>query len=365
MLKFKFKSLADGLSALLLAFNGEKVFLEIPENLIFIKQNFILSRFIDENVFDKKNEKKFFAFSDSARAFECLNTISPNTVYPEKVFCAESKDGLRDFVNKFKSKGYRKIIKAKEDIFEDEKFSLAKGCVLKSAPSYRCNYSRLVISVIKTLRLLGSDFGFVPDFSETEGFVKPLNSAPVLHYIQRRLSAGKSPLKAGKTLYIPNGNYLFHRCGDFYIASDGEKDFQNLLPSVINNYSFSEDDVTETLSNDFFAEDLPLDAYLIAEHSVKQHFLNKDLKDISTLRLSGGDFNFQPSMPDIIGYADAQFDLVKRDGININSFKNAVFDFGTGIEEIINTTYDLFPIFHSGAKAFEEAVNQYKKNELK
>ena len=70
-------------------------------------------------------------------------------------------------------------------------------------------------------------------------------------------------------------------------------------------------------------------------------------------------------MPDIIGYADAQFDLVKRDGININSFKNAVFDFGTGIEEIINTTYDLFPIFHSGAKAFEEAVNQYKKNELK
>ncbi len=365
MLKFKFKSLADGFSALLLAFNGEKVFLEIPENLIFIKQNFILSRFINENVFDKKNEKKFFAFSDSARAFKILNTISPNTIYPETVFCAEKKDRLRDFFNKFKSKGYRKIAKSKENIFDDEKFSLTKDYVLKTAPSYRCNYSRLVISIIKTLRHLGSNYDFVPEFSPEKGFIKPLNDIPVFNYFQRRLSAEKSPLKAGKPLYIPNGNYLFQRCNDFYITSYGEKDFENLLPSIINNYRFSKDDIQEISSAEFFEEDLPLDAYLIAEQNVKKHFLNKDLKDILSLRLSGGDFTFSPSMPDVIGYADAQFDLVKRDGININSFKNAVFDFGTGIEEIINLTYDLFPTYHTGQKAFEEAVKQYKKNELK
>ncbi|MBQ3657952.1 MAG: hypothetical protein II956_14120 [Bacteroidales bacterium] len=364
MLKFKFKSLADGFSALLLTFNGEKVLLEIPENLTFIKENFILSRFIDENVFDKKNEKKFFAFSDSDRAFNILNTISPNTVYQEKVFCAEKKDKLRDFFNKFKSKGYRKISSTKENIFSDDKFSLSKTCVLKSAPSYRCNYSRLIISILKTIKKLGSDYVFAPDFSDTKGFVKPLNDIPVFNYIQRKLSTENSPLKAGKTLYIPHGNYLFHRCGDFYVTSYGEKDLEDFLPAIINNYSFSKDEIKEISTAEFFAEDLPLDAYLIAEQSVKKHFLNKDLKDISELRLCGGDFSFSPSMPDVIGYADAQFDLVKRDGINVNTFKNAVFDFGTEIEEIINITYDLLPKYHGGQQAFEEAIKQYKEKEL-
>lgn len=355
MFKFKFKTLSDLFSALILSFNGEKVELEIPENLIFIKENIILSRFISENVFQKNNKKLFFDFSSLEKTAKLIHKISPNTFYYEKICCAIRKNHLRDFFNHFKTKSYREISSFREEIFSSENFSLNPDFTLKTAPAYRCNYSRLIVSTIKTLKDLGAKCTFIKENDEE-------NKETVLNYTLKKFDGKYSPLK-NKTLYIPQGCYLFSRCNDFYIANYEDKTLETPLTEIIQGFRLEEISQTQTVKCSFVYEDFPLEAYLIAEQNVKKLLLNKNLKDLSTLRLNGSDFEFSPSATDVMGYSDLQFDLIKRLGVNVNDFKNAVFDFGTHIEEIINTAYDLFPQFHNGQKAFEKAIEEFVKNE--
>ena len=354
-MKFKYKTLSDMFSALILAFNKEKVELEIPENLTFIKENIILPHFISENVFQKNNEKLFFDFSSLEQTAGLLHKISPNTFYPENICCAVRKNHLRDFINLFKSKGYREISSFKGEIFSSGDFSLNQDFTLKTAPAYRCNYSRLIISMIKTINDLGGKCTFVKSADENP-------ERRVFKYTLQKFKAEISPLKF-QTLYIPQGCYLFSRCNDFYIATEENNGMEEILPQIIQGFSLENCPAKKTVNFSLSYEDFPLEAYLIAAQNVKSLFPNKNFKDFSTLRLNGSGFEFSPSAPDVMGYSDLQFDLIKRLGVNVNDFKNAVYDYGTHIEEIINTAYDMFGTYHNGQKAFEKATEEFLKNE--
>lgn len=328
MLNIKYKSLSDGFSALFYALNGEKVLLEIPENMTFLKENLIIPLFVENNFSSQKNST-MFGFAALEKAAKTLNILSPNTFYKENIYAfTQESNPLKNLTDKF----LKKVIVA------DENFN---GIIVKTAPGYRCNYSRLVISVIKTLRDLGSDYVLV---SENAGN----NVEPYLKYSFYKTTQPEE--NKYKTIYFPkSGIYLFSRCGEHYAISENAENFTETGVKPLE----------KTAEVNFREEDLPLQAFLTAKKYVKP------AKELETLRLNGSGFEFSPSMPDVIGYADAQFDLIKRDGVNINDFKNAVFDFGTHIEEIIDLAYSLHKEFPKAQKAFEEAVKSYKKNELK
>jgi hypothetical protein len=363
MFKFKFKSLTDAFSALLLAYNGEKVLLEVPENLNHIKRDIRIARFIDDTVFRIDKRKNDYTFSELSDAAEKISKISPNTFYTEKIYALSEKNSLRDFANHFRKKSYRSIYDSSDDIILKENYNFDSKYTLKSAPAYRCNYTRLAISLIKTLRDLGSDYVITDTFSTTEPYLNEEDNILPTEYEQYLLKTENSPLKS-TSLYIPNGIYMYHRCNDFYISVENTKALENFLPSVIKGYDFQDNLIIEKQVIPFYEEDWPLEAYVLAELCVKMD-LKRDLKDLSGLRLHDSNFKFSPSVADVIGYSDYNFDLVKRMGIDVNSFKNATFDFGTAIEDIINTTYDLYPKYHNGQKSFEEAIRLYKENELK
>ena len=103
--------------------------------------------------------------------------------------------------------------------------------------------------------------------------------------------------------------------------------------------------------------DLPFEALLSA--SQKYDF---DLSKMPVL--DGGNFEFSPSMADVVGFADYYYDMVKRLDIRVGEFRDAVFDYGTHIEEIVNDTYDLFPEYHKGEKAFRAAVEKWRMGEV-
>lgn len=364
MFKFKCKSLADAFSALILAYNGEKVLLEIPENLKFTSSDIRLTRFIDDTVFRMDDKRQDEVFNELLSAAEILNKISPNTFYTEKIFALAEKNMLKDFANHFRSKAYREISTPDRcDIFASASIQPNKKMALKLAPAYRCNFSRLVVAIIKTIKDLGSEYEIVNDFCPTKEFYYVNVDAPQYEYHQYKIKKTSYPLKSN-TLYAPDGIYMYQRCNDYYISTEGPKALEQYLPSVIDGYTFSSKDILEETTIEFTDADLPLQAYLIAEKEVKKVLGRDKLKDIRELRLNGSNFEFQPSIPDVVGYADYNFDLVKRMGINVDDFKNATFDFGTHIEEIINTTYDLHPVYHNGQKSFEAAIKDYKEKEL-
>ena len=361
MLKIKYNTLADLFASVILSFNNQKVLLEVTEDKIQSFNDIILVKFFEESVFDTiKSQKNIFSFSALETSFKTLNSLCPNLVYNENIYYIEEKKYLKDLANNFKSKGFRQIHEVDTNIFSDKEYALNKGHVLKTAPAYRCNLSRLKIALLKTLKNLGSDF-IITSKPQSKKFVSTQSTKANYNYSIRKLNKKYSPLDS-KTLYTGNGNYLFHRCNDFYISS-----FSEVLTEYKKTYNFEfpEDEILETIKKELFLEDLPLESYIIAEQKVKQELKKENLKDISSLKLYGSDFEFSPSAPDVMGYSDLQFDLVKRMDINVNDFKNAVFDFGTQIQEIINLTYDLFPEYHNGQKSFLAAIKIYKENELK
>ena len=335
MRKFKFNSLADGFSALFAAFGGEKVILEIPENSAFMKENLIVPLFVENN-FSLKKQSSVFSFSSLEKAAAELHEISPNTFYEEKVYAFTEKSGaLKNFSDKI----------FKKTVVLDEKFN---GLDVKTAPAYRCNYSRLVISVVKTLEDFGSEYVFVSGGEN-------IKTTPYKYCFYKT----PKPLlpEKYKAAYFPCGIFLFSRCGEYFIVTENAVDAESELKKYCPAVSLQ---AAEKIAETFFSEDdLPLQAFLAAKKQTK------NLKNLKNLRLSGSKFDFSPSMPDVIGYADSQFDLIKRDGVNVDVFKNAVFDFGTHIEDIISAAYDLRSCFPDMKTAFEAAIGQYRKNELK
>ena len=80
--------------------------------------------------------------------------------------------------------------------------------------------------------------------------------------------------------------------------------------------------------------------------------------------LDGGNFEFSPSMADVVGFADYYYDMVKRLDWSAGTHQNYFSDYGTHIEEIVNDTYDLFPEYHKGEKAFRAAVEKWSRGEV-
>ena len=205
------------------------------------------------------------------------------------------------------------------------------------------------MSLVRTLKRNGCDVEL------STNSIPELNSHPtiILEGTQK-----DSPIK--HTLFIPlenSGIWLINRGENFYIVGENICDGQ-LVTDTINH----------TLQNSHIKQ-----KNLKSHTSLNLSTFNEPLKamaeimqtiNLENIKLDSTDFDFSPSAPDVIGYADMKFDEVKRMDINVNTFKNAVFDYGTHIDTIIERTYDLYPQFRKGRLAFDAAIKEWEENEL-
>lgn len=268
-----------------------------------------------------------------------LSRIAPNIIYPEKAYIA-AKGGLSSWFS-FGSN-------AKDDLSDvlRNDLRLANGLVLKSAPAYRVNYSRLWISLARTVKANGGNV------------VLDQKASPVIG--SKPIAIMESPIRfspVNKTLLIPlveSEIWLINRGDTFYIVAINNCDEAAIVEAVnqtIPKASVYLKNFTKSMFLNISGVDCPFEAFVKTP-------LPPDTK------LDGCDFEFSPSAPDVVGFADVKFDEVKRMDINVNVFKNAVFDYGTHIDAIIERTYDLFPDYRNGAKAFDAAVKEFADNEL-
>ncbi|MBO4371445.1 MAG: hypothetical protein J5826_00795 [Bacteroidales bacterium] len=268
-----------------------------------------------------------------------LNRIAPNIIYPEKAYIA-AKGGLSALFS-FGNKATKDL----PDVLGDG-LSLANGLVLKSAPAYRVNYSRLWISLARTIKANGGKVTFDQKATPEVGSMPVTILESPLRY---------SPVK--KSLMIPFDDaeiWLMNRGNTFYIIAINISEPHVIVESVnktIPKASVYLKNFERTTLLNINNIDFPFEAF------------NKTPIAPNT-KLDGCNFEFSPSAPDVIGFADTKFDEVKRMDVNVNVFKNAVFDFGTHIDTIIERTYDLFPEYRNGAKAFDAAVKEFADSEL-
>ena len=178
----------------------------------------------------------------------------------------------------------------------------------------------------------------------------------IVDYQYYRLDASMSPT-VWKSVYLPGGVWLYSRSNDFYILAKSGVDVAKALDEVFDGFQLPEGALQNPLEIALSDFDLPFEALLSA--SQKYDF---DLSKIPVL--DGGNFEFSPSMADVVGFADYYYDMVKRLDIKVGEFRDAVFDYGTHIEEIVNDTYDLFPEYHKGEKAFRAAVEKWRMGEV-
>nr|MCR5453902.1 hypothetical protein [Bacteroidales bacterium] len=182
------------------------------------------------------------------------------------------------------------------------------------------------------------------------------DSPNVVNYQYYRLDASMSPT-VWKSVYLPSGIWLYSRSSDFYILAKAGVDVAAALDEAFCGYKLPANALQNPLAIALSDLDLPFEALLSA--SKKYDF---DLSKFPSL--DGGNFQFSPSMADVVGYADYYYDMVKRLDIGVGEFRDAVFDYGTNIETIVNDTYDLFPTYHNGLKAFRAAVEKWKAGEV-
>ena len=345
-----FTTLSDAFAALMLAARGEEVHLDVPQTPWQLRGGLIMCRFLEEGIFGGNDGAKgLFDYRQLSSAAELLHSISPNTVYPEVVYAIQDRNILRDFANHFRNKAYRDISRPDGDVqVLREGVSLKPGKVLRCAPAYRINYQRLVVAILRTLRNLGGSY--------TVGGSVAVDSPNVVNYQYYRLDASMSPT-VWKSVYLPGGVWLYSRSNDFYILAKSGVDVAKMLDEVFDGFQLPEDALQNPLEIALSDYDLPFEALLSA--SQKNDF---DLSKMPVL--DGGNFEFKPSMADVVGYADYYFDMVKRLDINVHEFRDAVFDYGTHIEDIVNDTYDLYPVYHNGVKAFRAAVEKWSRGEV-
>ena len=271
-------------------------------------------------------------------AAQTIHGVAPNLVYPEQAYIA-----IKGRLSAWFSFGYM-ASKEQQNVFRED-VTLADGFALKSTPAYRVNYSRLMTACTRTL---------------TQGGCEVLNSAlatPEVNSLPVMMMEGAlrfSPVK--KSLMIPFNDaeiWLINRGNSFFIIGINICDAQ-LMVDTINQVLPHAGIYLKNFSNPILFNINKLDMSFEAW-----------LKDVNaeTIWLDGCKFPFSPSAPDVIGYADMKYDEVKRMGVDVTTFKNAVFDFGTHIDEIIEDTYNLFPDYHNGGKAFEVAVERWKNSE--
>ncbi len=350
MTNINFTTLSDAFAALMLAARGEEVHLEVPQTLWQLRGGLIMCRFLEEGIFGGNDGAKgLFDYRQLSSAAELLHTISPNTVYPEVVYAIQDRNILRDFANHFRNKAYRDISKPDGDVqVLREGVSLKSGKVLRCAPAYRINYQRLVVAILRTLRNIGGSY--------TLGGSVAVDSPNVVNYQYYRLDASMSPT-VWKSVYLPDGVWLYSRSNDFYLLAKSGVDVAKALDEAFDGYQLPEDALQNPLEIALSDFDLPFEALLSA--SKKNNF---DLSKMPVL--DGGNFEFSPSMADVVGFADYYYDMIKRLDIKVGEFRDAVFDYGTHIEEIVNDTYDLFPEYHKGEKAFRAAVEKWRIGEV-
>lgn len=354
-----FDSLMDGYAALLLQCGGVDVELRVPEECVWLSHELIVCGFFDSGVFTGAD-----AGAESYRsiesAYETLNAMSPNTIYMERAFAVQPRNAVRDFVNYFRGKAFRDVYSPDDvnGLRLSSGCTLADGKVLKRAPAYRFNASRHVVSLLRTIAANGGHIVRRPAGGHVVG-----DSELAIY----RIPNGMAPAPMN-TVFLPEGVWLFNRCSDSYMAVLGGVDAAGAVTSAFTGCSVSADRVTELIRISCNKDDYePLSAWVRACRYVESRRAELGMGgvfDISSLRLDGSAFVFQPSAPDVLGYADYWFDTVKRMGIDVNAFRNAVYDYGTHIEDIVNDTYDLYPKYHNGPTAFDEAVMAWKAREL-
>jgi len=289
-----------------------------------------------------KGGLRFVAFAKTKAeiaAAETIHRFAPNLVYGEKVYIA-AKGGLRALFS-FGS------IATKEspEVFK-EGVSLAHGFTLKSAPAYRVNYSRLWVAALRTLKQMGCEITYSEKSTPEVGY-KPVT---IMEGVFRQ-----SPIK--KTVIIPLDDaeiMLMNRGDTFYIIGNNICDQQKIVTtvnSVLTNASVYLKNFKSITTLNISESERLFESWLQGV-------------DADKVSLNGCAFEFSPSAADVIGYSDMKYDEVKRMDISVNSFKNAVFDFGTNIDTIIEQTYDLYSEYHKGQAAFDAAVEMWVGGEL-
>ena len=353
-----FDSLMNGYIALMLQCNGVDVELRVPEHCGWMCGDVIFCGFFSSDVFTGR-DSHMESYASIERAYETLNAMSPNTIYMERAFAVQDRNLMRDFVNHFRGKAFR-------DVYESQVSGnpcLSAGCqltgrlVFKRAPAYRFNASRHVVSLLRTLKARGASVVMGGCAGADGGSFLSIYSIP----------NGITPVPQN-TVMLPGGVWLFNRCSSSYVAVLDGGNPAGAIREAFDGCALADGDIAELarVSYDINNDD-PLNAWAKACRYLDEHGRGFGIScpvDMSSLRLDGSDFEFRPSAPDVLGYADCWFDTVKRMGINVNTFRNAVYDYGTHIEDIVNAAYDLYPVYHNGPTAFDEAVRDWKSREL-
>lgn len=347
-------TLADFYTALILANNGFEVDAIASESLIR-RGGLIVCRFLEEGIFDGvsggNNNSRYDELTSAA---SLLHSVSPNTVYPEVIYAVQDRNVLRDFANHFRQKAYRDISKPEEGVkVLRDGVKLRNGKVLRCAPAYRVNYERLVVSIVRTIKKLGGNLVLDNDTPHANPSVDT-----VYQYI--RLNAEQSPT-VWKSVFLPGGVWLYSRSGDFYILARKGVDVASVLNESFDGFHLPENALEGAAEISLCEDDMPFEALLTAQHSVINDY---NIASAQMPVLDGSNFQFSPSMADVVGYADYYYDMVKRLDIGIGEFRDAVFDYGTNIEAIVNDTFDYFPVYHNGLKSFRAMVAKWKESEL-
>lgn len=353
-----FDSLSNIYQALMLQYNGVEVELRVPRGLPFLGGGVSVCSFFSNGVFSGRSDAAA-DYSSLENAFSVLSAISPNTIYLERAFAVQDRNLVRDVVNHFRGKAFR-------DIFDGDGsrapylmpgVSIADGKVLKRAPSYRFNCSRHLVSLMRTIVSLGGSLVY-------SDAPQPQKSSPCMLY---RLVGVSAPMPRN-SCFLPQGVWLFNRCSDAYVAVTGDAEPCACINSAFAGCHVEPGNLSLIADIGYDGFGNPLEALVSAMKAsapiLESHGIVKP-RDLMLLRLDGSDFEFSPSRPDVLGYSDYCFDMVKRMDIDVNLFRNAVYDYGTHIEDIINDTFDMYPDFHSGPKAFEAAISKWKNSELR
>ena len=78
--------------------------------------------------------------------------------------------------------------------------------------------------------------------------------------------------------------------------------------------------------------------------------------------LSGGNFNFEPSLNNLVEYMDIKFDEAKQTGISVENFKALFFRYGSNIDIITEKAYFFFNKLRNTEKAWQKAEIWYSIN---
>ncbi len=100
---------------------------------------------------------------------------------------------------------------------------------------------------------------------------------------------------------------------------------------------------------------------------IRKRMLDDYKKDIGKcktkhIKLSGGEFDFEYSLINLIEYADKKYDEAKQTGISVNDFKKIFYRFGKNIDFITNKAFEFYNEQKNTQKAWIKAQVWYAVN---